>query len=62
MSEESPMDSGFGDASDGDVKAPVPEWKKYEIPEIPAPDDTAIEAELAKRFDIGTLFQQMRSV
>lgn len=56
------MDSGFGDASDGDVKAPVPEWKKYEIPEIPAPDDTAIEAELAKRFDIGTLFQQMRSV
>lgn len=50
------------DISDGDIKDPQPEWKKYEIPEIPTPDDTAIEAELTKRFDIATLFQQMRSV
>lgn len=61
MSVESAPDTAPSD-SDIDPKVLQPEWKKFEIPEVPLPDDTAIEAELTRRFDIGTLFQQMRSV
>lgn len=39
-----------------------PDWKTFQVPEVPPPDDTAIEAELNKKFDITTLFQQMRTV
>lgn len=39
-----------------------PDWKTFQVPEVPPPDDSAIEAELNKKFDIAVLFQQMRSV
>lgn len=43
------------------AKDVIPDWRTFDLPEIEPPDDTQIEEELNKRFDISTLFQQMRS-
>ena len=37
-------------------------WKEFSIPEIPPLDDAAIEATLATKYDLNTLFQKMRSI
>lgn len=39
---------------------PLPEWTKFQLPDIPEPDDTEVIKELNKQFEIGTLFQKMR--
>lgn len=38
------------------------EWRTFQMPTVPPPDDSQIEAQLNQYYDITVLFQQMRSV
>jgi hypothetical protein len=38
----------------------LPDWMRIEIPEVPAPDDSALESELDQRFNIDALFRELQ--
>ena len=52
-------DSSYSGELDSSEK--LPDWKVFDMPPVPQPDDTQIEAQLNQRYDISTLFQQMRA-
>lgn len=39
----------------------LPEWTKFQLPDIPEPDDKEIIDELNQQFDIGVLFEKLRN-
>ena len=43
-----------------EAKQPSQDWRS-KMPTIPVPDDSQLEAQLNQRYDLTSLYQQMRS-
>jgi hypothetical protein len=55
-------DSASPSAPESGPAAPsLPDWMQAEIPEVPAPDDAALEQALDVQFDIAALYRALYS-
>jgi len=41
------------------VEITPPNWREFELPEVPLPNDSEYEAQLLQRFDLTNLLQQI---
>lgn len=44
-----------------EAKQTSQDWRSFKMPTIPVPDDSQLEAQLNQRYDLTSLYQQMRS-
>ena len=44
-----------------DIEINASNWRDFKLPQVPLPNDNDIEEELSQKFDLATLYQQIRT-
>ena len=44
-----------------DIAVDASNWREFQLPQVPLPNDNEIEEEIAHRFDLASLYRQIRT-